>query len=192
MLQSRRGLMIGAGAMLTTAFVKDARSFIHRNSQPLLTSPPQVVETMYWCEIPDEGYQLSLGPWRIAPPPPTWRKFFISEGIPHRTESEIERICSSHLIEPGDFDKPMSVRYWEDWFEIQGGPLARAYHLLQKIDLGPERGSERGPLLEFNIGSHPGDSTHFVNAKDMLSLSLLQARLIDLKLPIRIVEGDMD
>jgi hypothetical protein len=192
MLQSRRGFLIGAGAMLTTAFVKDARSFIHRNSQPLLTSPPQVVETMYWCEIPDEGYQLSLGPWRIAPPPPTWRKFFISEGIPHRTESEIERICSSHLIEPGDFDKPMSVRYWEDWFEIQGGPLARAYHLLQKIDLGPERGSERGPLLEFNIGSHPGDSTHYVNAKDMLSLSLLQARLIDLKLPIRIVEGDMD
>ena len=166
-----------------------ARSFIHRNSQPLLTSPPQVVETMYWCEIPDEGYQLSLGLWRIAPPPPTWRKFFISEGIPHRTESEIERICSSHLIEPGDFDKPMSVRYWEEWFEIEGGPLARAYHLLQKIDLGPERGSERGPLLEFNIGSHPGDSTHYVNAKDMLSLSLLQARLIDLGMPIKIVEG---
>ena len=66
--------------------------------------------------------------------------------------------------------------------------FARAYHLLQKIDLGPERGSERGPLLEFNIGSHPGDSTHYVNAKDMLSLSLLQARLIDLGMPIKIVE----
>jgi hypothetical protein len=34
MLQSRRGFLIGAGAMLTTAFVKDARPFIHRNSQP--------------------------------------------------------------------------------------------------------------------------------------------------------------
>ena len=192
MLQSRRGFLIGAGAVLTTAFVKDARSFIRQTSQPLLASPSQVVETMYWHEIPDVGYQLLLGPWSIAPPPPKWREFFVSEGIPHRTESEIERICSSHLIEPGDFDKPMSVRYWEDWFEIQGGSLAKAYHLLQKIDFGPERGSERGPLLEFNIGSHPGDSTHYVNAKDMLSLSLLQARLIDLKLPIRIVEGDMD
>ena len=189
MLQSRRGFLIGAGAMLTTAFVKEARSFIHRKSQPLLTAPRQVVETMYWCEIPDEGYQLSLGPWSIAPPPPTWRKFFISEGIPHRTESEIERICSSHLIEPGDFDKPMSARYWEDLWEVEGSPLARAYHLLQKIDLGPERGSgRRGPLLEFNIGSHPGDSTHYVNAKDMLSLSLLQARLIDLGMPIKILE----
>src|ERR1700740_1709637 len=180
MLQSRRGFLIGAGAVLTMAFVKDARSFIHRNNQPLLSSPSQVIETMYWHEIPDEGYQLTLGPWSLAPPPPTWRKFFISEGIPHRTESEIERICSSHLIEPGDFDKPMGVRYWGCWFDIEGGPLARAYHLLQKLALGPERGSERGPLLEFNIGSHPGDSIHYVNAKDMLSLSLLQARLVDL------------
>ena len=184
MLQSRRGFLIGVGAMLTTAFVKDARSFIHRNNQPLLTSPSQVVETMYWHEIPDEGYQLTLGPWTDAPPPPTWRKFFISEGIPHRTDSEIEKICSSHFIQARDFDKT--------WFEIQGSPLAKAYHLLEKIDLGPERGSERGPLLEFNIGSHPGDSTHYVNAKDMLSLSLLQARLTDLKLPIKIAEGEMD
>jgi hypothetical protein len=42
------------------------------------------------------------------------------------------------------------------------------------------------------VGSHPGDNTHYVNAKDKLSLSLslLQARLIDLKLPIKIVEGE--
>jgi hypothetical protein len=37
---------------------------------------------------------------------------------------------------------------------------------------------------------HPGDSTHYVNAKDMLSLSLLQARLIDLELPVKIVKGE--
>ena len=79
---------------------------------------------------------------------------------------------------------------WEDWFDIKGGPLAKAYHLLQRIDLGPQRDSARGPLLEFNVGGHPGDNTHYVNAKDMLSLSLLQARLVDLKLPIKIVEGD--
>ena len=40
------------------------------------------------------------------------------------------------------------------------------------------------------MGSHPGDSTHYVNGKNLLSLSLLQARLIDLKLPIKIVEGE--
>ena len=62
--------------------------------------------------------------------------------------------------------------------------------MLQRIDLGPSRETWRGPLLEFNVGSHPGDSTHYVNGKDLLSLSLLQARLIDLKLPIKIVEGE--
>ena len=190
MLQSRRGFLIGVGAVLTAAFVKDARSFIDSTNQPLLMPPSQVVETMYWHEIPDEGYQLTLGPWSFAPPPPTWRKFFVSEGIPHRTDAEIEKVCSSHLIEPGDFDKPVQRRYWEDWFDITGGPLAKAYHLLQRIDLGPDRDSGRGPLLEFNVGSHPGDNTHYVNAKDMLSLSLLQARLIDLNLPIKIMEGD--
>src|SRR5205823_4620603 len=101
-----------------------------------------------------------------------------------------EKICSSHCIEPGDFDKPVNERYWEDWFDITGGPLPKAYHLLKKLDLGPEPASERGPLLEFNVGSHPGDSTHYVNAKDMLSLSLLQARLIDLKLPIKLEQSE--
>jgi hypothetical protein len=67
-----------------------------------------------------------------------------------------------------------------------GGPLVRAYHLLKRIDLGPERELRRGPLLEFDVGSHPGDNTHYVNAKHMLSMSLLQARLVDLKLPIKI------
>jgi hypothetical protein len=190
MLQSRRGFLIGVGAVLTTAFVKDARSFIHRAREPLLVPPSQVAETLYWYEIPDEGFQLTLGPWSFAPPPPTWREFFAREGIPHRTEKEIEKICSSHRIEPADFDKPVKRRYWEDWFDITGGPLARAYHLLQAIDLGPVRDSGRGPHLEFNVGSHPGDDTHYVNAKDMLSLSLLQARLIDLKLPIKMAEGD--
>ena len=42
MLQSRRGFLIGAGSLLTTAFVKDARSFIRANGRPLLAPPKQV------------------------------------------------------------------------------------------------------------------------------------------------------
>ena len=68
MLQSRRDFLIGAGSLLTAAFVSDARSFIRKTNQPLLASPSQVVETMYWHEIPDEGYQLTLGPSTFAPP----------------------------------------------------------------------------------------------------------------------------
>jgi hypothetical protein len=44
--------------------------------------------------------------------------------------------------------------------------------------------------LEFHEVTGPGGSEScFVNARGKLSLSLLQARLIDLKMPIKIVEG---
>jgi hypothetical protein len=37
--------------------------------------------------------------------------------------------------------------------------------------------------------NHPGSNDRWVIAKDKLSLSLLRARLIDLKMPIKIVQG---
>ena len=163
MLQSRRGFLIGAGSLLTTAFVKDARSFIHRTSQPLLASPSQVVQTLHWYEL-DEGYRLTLGPWMFPPTPPTWREFFVSEGIPHQTDKEIEKICSWHSIEPGDFDKPVQRRYWEDWFESTGGPCARAYHLLEKLDLGPERNRGAGRSSNSTKGSIPA-TTPFMSTR---------------------------
>jgi hypothetical protein len=60
--------------------------------------------------------------------------------------------------------------------------------LLSKVDVGPHRNSGGGPLLEFHEGdAHPGDNS--LCARDQLSLSLLQARLIDLGMPIKILEG---
>jgi hypothetical protein len=65
MLQSRRGFLIGAGSLLTTAFVSDARAFIRRTGEPLLVSPPQITQTICWYEFDSyEGYLLSLGEWR--------------------------------------------------------------------------------------------------------------------------------
>ena len=191
MLQSRRGFLIGAGSLLTAAFVSDARSFISKTSQPLLASPPQVSQIMYWYEIPDDGYQLSLGEWVMdAPPPPTWREFSINRGIPHQTEAEIIAICNGHCIDPADFDKPVNESYWQEYWEIEENPCTKAHRLLSKIELGPKLRSDRCSLLEFHEGdNHPGSSDIWVNAKDELSLSLLQARLIDLKMPVKIVQG---
>jgi hypothetical protein len=60
-----------------------------------------------------------------------------------------------------------------------------------------DRKSARGPLLEFHeVTAIPakrdrctGDNSFRVNAKNQLSQSLLQARLIDLNKPIKIVQG---
>src|SRR5262249_30305023 len=136
-------------------------------------------------------YLLTVGPWTIVPPPaPTWREFFVSQGIPHQTEADVEKIWSHHCIGPEAYDKTMCERYWSDRFDMEDSPSARAHRLLGEIDIGPDRYSGRGPQLEFHEGdAHPGDNSFWVNAKDQLSLSLLQARLIDLGMPIKIVEG---
>jgi len=191
MLQSRRGFLIGAGSLLTMAFVSDARSFILRTSQPLLPVPVQVAQTLHWYDSDEEGYLLTLGPWTDEPPPaPTWRELFVSDGIAHRTESDAKEIWSDHGIWPEGYDELVDEEYWWDRFEIKDSPWAEAHRLLSNIDLGPDRKSARGPVLEFHEGDgHPGDSSFWVNAKDELSLSLLQARLIDLGMPIKIVEG---
>jgi hypothetical protein len=192
MLLSRRGFLVGAGSLLTTAFVKDARSFIRTTGRPLLAPPRQALQTLYFYDgADDDSYLLSLGEWRIDPPPaPTWRAFFISEGIPHQTEDEIERLCYDHDIAPKDFDDPVADRYWAEHFEWEGNSLAKAHRLLCKIDLGPNLQTGEAPQLASHEGSHPGDNSCWVDAKDELSLSLLQARLIDLKMPIKIAKGD--
>jgi len=191
MLQSRRGFLIGAGSLLTAAFVTDARSFIGRTSRPLLASPTQVTQTLHWYDSAEDGYLLTLGPWTLEPPPaPTWREFFISEGISHQTEADEEEVWSHYGIWPEYYDQIVCEEYWSDRFEIEDSPCAKAHRLLRKIDVGPDRKSTRGPLLEFHQGSHPGHSSYWVSAKDQLSISLLQARLIDVGMPIKIVEGD--
>ena len=192
MLQSRRGFLIGTGTLLTTAFVKDARSFIRTNGRPLLAPPKQVLQTLYWYDgQTDDGYLLTLGEWMLDPPPaPSWRAFFISEGIRHQTEDEIESVCREHCIEPENFDDPVDAWYWRQRFEIEDGPCAKAHRLLCKIDFGPDLVIAKAPQLEFHMGGgRPGDSSMWANAKDKLSLSLLQARLIDLKMPIKVAEG---
>ena len=111
MLQSRRGFLIGAGSLLTAAFVSDARSF-HLQDEPAPAGiAARIAQTLYWydgADEPEDGYTLTLGEWTMEPPPaPTWRKFFIDQGIPHNTAKEIEEIYAIHGIGPEAFDQPV-------------------------------------------------------------------------------------
>ena len=187
---SRRGFLIGAAGLLTAAFVKDAGAFLRKTKQPLLTPPPQVTQTLYWYDNGD-NFLLTLGEYQFEPPPlPTWREYFVREGIAHRTKREAYEIWADHMIWPDGYDEPMDERYWHDLFDLETGPCAKAYRLLSDIDIGPELESERGrTCLEFVEGSYPGDNSLWVSAGNRLAISLLQARLIDLNLPIKIAKG---
>jgi len=209
MLQSRRGFLIGAGSLLTAAFVKDARSFARRNSRPLLASPAHTVQTLYFYPsdeltsvgevaqpdwfgcADDQGCLLTMGRWELEPPPaPTWREFLVGEGFDLENEADAEYVCSIHGIEPAGYDKRVWDWYWYDRWLLEDGPLAKAFRLLRDIDVGPNLNSALRPQLQFHSNAHPGDNSCWVNAADKLSLSLLQARLIDLGMPIKIAAGE--
>ncbi|MGO4441019.1 hypothetical protein [Rhizobium sp. RAF56] len=187
---SRRGFLIGGAGLLTATFVKDARSFVSRTHQPLLVNPAEVLQTLSWYDT-GNGLLLTIGKYELEPPPPpTWREFFVSEGTPHTTDEEAGDIWKDHAIWPEDYDDPVDERYWLDWVDLEGGPCAKAYGLLDVLNLGPSLESARGGAhLVFQEGGYPGDNSRWVEASGKLALSLLQARLIDLKLPIRIAEG---
>ena len=73
----------------------------------------------------EDGFLLTLGEWTMDPPPaPTWREFFVSEGIAHQTEDDAYEAWSHHAIWPEDYDKSVDERYWWDRFKCEHGPYA--------------------------------------------------------------------
>ena len=188
---SRRGFLIGTGGLLTIAFVSDARAFIRRKEAPLLAVPPRTAHTLYW-DWPDglDEPQLFLDqqPEVIAPEPPTWREFLKSLDAKDYTASGIKLRLEQIGFEPSQLDEEMDESWWEMHYDRISGPSAKAHRLLERIDLGPDLGrSGDGPHLQFREGGgNQFDYSLHAHASDMLALSLLQARLIDLHLPIKV------
>ena len=132
---------------------------------------------------------LDEEPEVIAPEPPTWRVFLSSTvDAEDYTASEIKLRLEQIGFEPSQLDEEMDESWWEMHYDRISGPSAKAYRLLERIDLGPDLGRRGdGPHLQFREGGgNPFDYSLHAHASDMLALSLLQARLIDLHLPIKV------
>jgi hypothetical protein len=74
------------------------------------------------------------------------------------------------------------------------GPQAKAHHLLKRLDLGGAGSALRqaGQIIFEQFGGSPGNSFTWVELRDDLTVSLLQARLIELNLPINVAVGTRD
>jgi hypothetical protein len=93
-------------------------------------------------------------------------------------------------VTPDELDAPLPEQSWWSTWEHDESPQAKAYTLLKGLglDCGLNRPGEKAGRINFVEGGyHPGSSEHFVELRDDLSVSLLQARLIEGKLPIRLV-----
>ena len=197
MILSRRGFLIGTAGLLTAAFVKDALLFhSQRRAHPLLAPPPRSCRhtvgcSWRWDRTGEEVSRAWMGRLREVPwgPPPTWREFLKRADAKDYEREEFLEVLEE--MEPDQLDGQMDEFWWQCHFQMVSGPIAKAHHLLDKIDLGPELAPESdGSHLKFEpdwAGPIFWDGL-FIAASDMVAVSLLQARLIDLKLPIKVEE----
>jgi hypothetical protein len=194
----RRRFLIGAGGLLTAAFVRKASAFSRNVGEPLvLPTAWKSDATLYvylqdWLDyetnVYDGKWRVSLGPNQpFAPPPPTWREHLRSLGYRLDTRDDIERACIQEGLEPQDLDKRLNCFSWEDAWDNFIGPQAKAFHLLKKLDLrlAPDsKLKQAGQMFFQEFGGAPGNSYTWVELKDDVTVSLLQARLIEPNLPI--------
>jgi hypothetical protein len=195
----RRHFLIGAGALVTASFVNRAKAFSRRSGKPLVLPPARKPEeTLYvYPQESDNGgeWRVSLGPDQpFAPPRPTWREHLRALGHCLETPDEIERVCRQHDLAMDDLDVHLNGFGWEDSWDNFTGPQAKAHHLLKGLDLGGAGSALRqaGQIIFEEFGGSPGNSYTWVELRDDLTVSLLQARLIELNLPINVAVGTRD
>ena len=81
-------------------------------------------------------------------------------------------------------------RQWDNFT----GPQAKAYHLLKDLDLGQRRIGAKAsrPVHLRRVRRISRQFYTWVELHDDLTVSLLQARLIELNLPINVAVGTRD
>src|SRR5271166_4110444 len=109
-------------------------------------------------------------------------------------EDHIERLCNERHLPREDLDTHLDGFGWQHQWENFTGPQAKAFHLLKELDLGPPESALRqaGQINFEEFGGAPGFSYTWVELQDDLTVSLLQARLIELNLPISLAVGSRD
>jgi hypothetical protein len=195
---SRRSFLLGLGSLVTTAFAARAKAHALAEGEPLLLNPGRTEKTLHLFGVPDfvdgeltNRWQVSLGPWQQDPPStPTWREYLRLQGHCLDTPEDLAWACRQASLPPADLDELLPDQSWWSAWEYSESPQAKAYTLLKELGLDcslDQPGKKAGRIEFVEGGYHPGSSERFVELHDDLSVSLLQTRLIERNLPIRLV-----
>jgi hypothetical protein len=198
LMTSRRSFLIGLGSIVTSTFVVRARTHARIACAPLLLAPDASEHTLFAEVFEPEGssdgnkWRVSLGaPWQDDPPPaPTWRTYLTHRGYDVDRPEDVERLQRETDVSAKELDERLPEESWNSLWEHAESPQAKAFALLDRLGIGCGltcRGLKAGQLAFVDGGWHPGSCERWVEVRDDLSLSLLQASLIELNRPIRIV-----
>ena len=154
-------LPIRFGALVSASFVTCVKAHVLESARPLLLEPKRAEETLY---LYDQSGWDDDWKWRVSLGPDD-----LHELPPPPTWRE-------HL-------RPLGYTFdtQEDY--------ERAY---REMSLEPEDVGEKAGRIYFTeCGGHPGSCERWVDLKDDLTVSILQARLIERDLPIKLVVGSL-
>lgn len=188
MIISRRTFLGHLATAFGASCIPDLRKRIEDVGRPILLRPPAPAQTLH---IYEGGY-LTFGPETMvrAIERPTWRAVLRVEGVEVDDPASLARVMRQRWMDWDELDAPVSDVCWPMVYESAWSPAARAVRYLERAEIGPQFKTRRGcaGLLRFHEGdNHPGSSERWVDIPDDLSASLLQARLIELGEPVRVV-----
>jgi len=181
---NRREFILGtaAGFILPSYFDK-IFTFYEDTGEALLEAPRKTAIDLVAIDRGGGAYEFNWGdPWE-EPPEMTVREYAIRYYGGEKEWLE----CNGYEDEDEDFDRVMDFWDMVDTWSYHDSPNARAYRLLEDLDLGPQLiGAEAVGEINFIDGACPGVDYLGVEAPTQLDIALLQKRLNDLDAGIRI------
>ena len=173
-----------AGGFILPSFYARALEFVDQFEEPLLEPPKRVVDEITICA--SLGGELNIGEPAEQIPDMTWREFLTRYHPGSLDEGECHwGLEEAQLDDAAPWDTVLA-----SWGRVDS-PNARAYHLLESLDLGPDlTGPKAVGGLSFIDGTcHRTIDYLGVWVEDDISISLLQQRLNDLKTGIKVSLG---
>ena len=192
----RRSFLIGAtSAILTAGFYRNVRRFFERHNEPLLVAPDQVKHQLFAIRK-GEGFSLWLDNHPDEEPDwgMTWAQFYQHSQGNDRDEAIAEMINYYGLDDDEAAvraDETVDVDELLDWYYDNELGTGLAVEFFQGLDLGPDfaAGIGRGQVA-FADYKCAGPDRWCSEAADMLSISLLQARLNELNTGVKVEISD--
>ena len=182
----RQFLLSTAGAaagFILPSFYTRALEFLDQFGEPLLESPQIVRQKLIVCS--DRDNELNLGDPYCEPPPLSWREY-----AEKYYGGDLQELEENWGLDRAQYDEKAPWDVVADAWIRNDSPNAKAYRLLDSLDLGPDlTGPNAVGGLIFTDGPCPGNDYLGVSVVDEISISLLQQRLNDLGTGIRIGIG---
>jgi hypothetical protein len=184
----RRSFLIGIGALLTAPYVAKVQIALAQQAAPVPLITEAQADRVLIAEPVQRGFRLYFDTTHDPEPDYTYREmlskfwgedFYSDDQL---SDEDKARLAEDYDLVIDDLDAIAPFALYEDQWRENNNPSLKVFSFLDDLDLGPtdEEGDDLLGALDFIEGEHPGSSYYAVEARDELTLHLLQARLLDL------------